>query len=94
MRSPPSDGACESTGSWNEAQFSDSRFDELVREARRTADADQQRALYAEAMPIIAENSGWIVPQWSDRMWPAKNRLKGVRLDFVNNADLIGAWLE
>lgn len=86
--------ACESTGSWNEAQFADARFDDLVRQARQTADVAQQRTIYAEAMPILAENSGWIVPQWSDRMWPAKSRLKGVRLDFINNADLAGAWLE
>lgn len=86
--------ACESTGAWNESQFSDARFDELVRKARQTASVDEQRALYAEAMPILAETSGWIVPQWSDRMWPAKSRLKGVRLDFVNNADLTAAWLQ
>ena len=85
--------ACESTGTWNEAQFSNARFDELVREARRSPDAARQRELYAEAMPILANESGWIIPQWSDRMWPAKARLHGVALDFINNADFTDAWV-
>lgn len=86
--------ACESNGPWNEAQFADENFDKLVRQARQTADIDEQRALYAQAMPILANNSGWIIPQWSDRMWPAKTRLQGVQLDFINNADFTNAWLE
>jgi hypothetical protein len=44
-------------------------------------------------MPLLANESGWIVPQWSDRMWPAKARLNGVALDFINNADFSEAWL-
>jgi peptide/nickel transport system substrate-binding protein len=85
--------ACESNGTWNEAQFADATFDRLVREARRSPDPVKQKELYAEALPILAQQSGWIVAQWSDRMWPAKSRLKGVRLDFINNADFSEAWI-
>lgn len=85
--------ACETAGTWNEAQFSNADFDRLVTEARRSPDAERQRALYAEAMPLLANESGWIIPQWSDRMWPAKARLRGVELDFINNADFTNAWL-
>ena len=85
--------ACESSGTWNEAQFSNPKFDELIREARKSPDVNRQRELYAEAMPILAQESGWIIPQWSDRMWPAKKRLSGVALDFINNADFTDAWV-
>lgn len=85
--------ACETAGSWNEAQFSNAGFDRLVGEARRSPDPSRQRELYAEAMPLLANESGWIIPQWSDRMWPAKGRLRGVELDFINNADFANAWL-
>ena len=64
-----------------------------MREARRSPDVARQRELYVEAMPILASESGWIIPQWGDRMWPAKARLQGVALDFINNADFTDAWV-
>ena len=80
-------------GPWNRVPYNNPKFDELVREARRTPDAAKQKALYADAMPLLANESGWIVPQWGDRIWPAKARLQGVALDFINNADFSEAWL-
>jgi len=85
--------ACEANGVWNEAQFKNPQFDSLVAEARSTTDADRQRELYAEAMPLLAQDSGWIIPQWGDRIWPAKKRFAGLKLDFIDNVDFTNAYL-
>jgi peptide/nickel transport system substrate-binding protein len=85
--------ACESKGVWNESQFSNSTFDKLVRAARATSDISKQKQYYAEAMPILANQSGWIVTGWGNRVWPAKKRLQGVELDFIDNADFRRAFI-
>ncbi len=85
--------ACVTKGVWNEAQFSNADFDGLIRAARSTTNQARQRSLYAQAMPLLADQSGWIITQWGNRIWPATTTFKGVALDFINNADFHSAYL-
>jgi hypothetical protein len=44
-------------------------------------------------MPLLAQQSGWIIPYWGNRIWPAKQNLHGVQLDYNSNANFLKAWI-
>jgi peptide/nickel transport system substrate-binding protein len=85
--------ACETNSTENESDFTNTTFDNLVNAARRTIDVATQRRLYAEAMPLLADESGWVIPYWANRIWPAGNSLRGVQLSFQDNADWTAAYI-
>lgn len=47
---------------WNEANWSNEEFDEIVREARSVIDQDERAELYARAQEILSEEGGVIIP--------------------------------
>jgi peptide/nickel transport system substrate-binding protein len=85
--------ACESNSTENESSFKNSQFDKLVTAARGTTDVKKQREYYAEAMPLLADRSGWVIPYWGNRIWPARKKLKGLNLSFQDNCDWLQAYL-
>ena len=50
------------TASWNETDWTNDRFETLLREARADGDEAARRAAYAEMQAIVAEDGGTIVP--------------------------------
>lgn len=83
--------ALVSSAVWPEPQFKNAAFDKLINQASRTGDLKTQQRLYHRALPIAARNSGWIVPAWGDRVWPAAKSLQGVQLDWTSLARLTDA---
>jgi len=79
---------------WNESQFDDPEFNDAIAKSRAATDLESQRAAYAEALPILAERSGWSIPFWFDRTFPAKKALQGVVVDPVQQLDFTRASLE
>jgi peptide/nickel transport system substrate-binding protein len=80
-----------SKGKWNESKFADPQFDEQIASAARTTDTNEQRRIYGEALPVFQKRGGWVLPAFGDRLWPVKNELKDVMLDWIDLADLSGA---
>jgi ABC-type transport system substrate-binding protein len=78
---------------WNESQFSDPTYDALIAESRTTTDPRRQSEAYAQALRILAHKSGWMIPFWFDRVFPAKKRLQDVGLDPVNNVEFLHSFL-
>ena len=78
----------------NESGFLSSRFTSLINQSRQTTSLTRQKELYAEAMPIIAQQAGWFSPYWGNRIWPARANLKGVQLDFIDNCDWTTAYFD
>ena len=47
---------------WNETNWSNEEFDDIIREARSVIDEDERAELYARAQEIVAEEGGSIIP--------------------------------
>lgn len=71
--------ACHSDGSWNDMKWSNEEFDRLVEKARSVADLEERGKLYRQALKILHEEGGWIVPYWTDRLTVISPGLKNYK---------------
>jgi peptide/nickel transport system substrate-binding protein len=55
-----------SNAPFNEPHFRDKEFDDLIALARKTANPQQRRRIYTQAMQRVHDASGWIIPGFLD----------------------------
>lgn len=65
-----------SGSSSNETAFSNRRFDRLIAQAPRTTDPQKQKALYWEALRILQDRSGSVIPVHTPLYWGKARRLR------------------
>ena len=81
-------------GNFNAPKWDDPTLDELVFEARRAPTRDEQIALFHEALELVGNNSGWIMPYWYNAPFVSKPELKDVGLDTVSIINFANAHFE
>jgi peptide/nickel transport system substrate-binding protein len=72
---------------WNEAFWSNERFDELVKMARGVKDGPERREIYCEAQQIMWDEGGSIIPLFTDWLDARSTKLGGHRKHPVGEGD-------
>jgi peptide/nickel transport system substrate-binding protein len=69
-----------SEASANEMKWENEEFDTVLEDAMQTPDPDEKQALYTDALQILHEEGGWIIPAFQDRL--------GAKGSYVGNFDV------
>jgi peptide/nickel transport system substrate-binding protein len=78
---------------WNESKIDVPQIDELLNEAARTTAPQEQKRLIWDALELVRDEAGWIVPGWVHQIFLAKQGLEGVKLGALASLDLSEASL-
>jgi peptide/nickel transport system substrate-binding protein len=78
---------------WNESKISIPQIDELLNEAARTPEFDQQREIIWQALTLVRDDAGWIVPGWVHQLFLKKAELGGIGFRVLAGLDLRQATL-
>jgi peptide/nickel transport system substrate-binding protein len=79
---------------WNEANWSNEEFDEIVREARSVADEDERRELYRQAQEILAEEGGAIIPYFMSVTGVWNEKVRGYNMHPLRWVEFHRVWIE
>jgi len=86
-----------STADWNDTQFNDPHFDELLLSARGELDQVKRKAIYREMGTIVRDEGGLILPMFNDFIDAANDKVGGYVKDpngaMMNGFALEKAWL-
>ena len=75
---------------WNEAYWSNARFDTLLAEARAELDSDKRRTMYYEMQDIVANQGGVAVPMFANYLFATRQTV-GTPATIGSNLDMDGA---
>ena len=65
---------------WNESEWSNAEFDELLTKAEGTIDVDERRKLMARMEKIMQEDGPLVMPMWKEAFTYMSNRVKGFKM--------------
>ncbi|MFN2215573.1 MAG: 4-phytase, partial [Anaerolineales bacterium] len=83
-----------SNAKWNESHFTDSEFDNLVKEAGSTLDESKRIADYSQIQQILAERGPIIIPYYFVQFGAINSNFKGFELRaFAGRTDLRTIYL-
>ena len=83
-----------SNAKWNESHFTDSEFDNLVKEAGSTLDESKRIADYSQIQQILAERGPIIIPYYFVQFGAINSNFKGFELKaFAGRTDLRTIYL-
>jgi len=89
--------AYSSTADWNDTQYNDPHFDELLLSARGELDQAKRKAIYREMGMIVRDEGGLICPMFNDFIDAASDKVGGYVKDpngaMMNGFALEKAWL-
>ncbi len=71
---------CDAVGSSNRAYWCNKEFDDLIQQARQTADLDKRTELYMKAQEIFNEEAPWVTIAHSMVSEPVNKKLKNYKL--------------
>ncbi len=74
---------------WNEARWSNKRFNELLLQARGELDATKRRSLYVEMQRLVHEDGGSVIPVFMAYTHAASTKI-GLPAQLANNWELDG----
>ena len=84
--------AYEAGGPWNESQWDDPRFQELLFAGRTELDSAKRRTIYREMQEILSNRGGTVIPMYANYVDAASSSLAhGENLG--NNFQLDGSRL-
>ena len=78
---------------WNESKINSPDIDVLLNEAARAPDFEDQQRLIREALTIVRNEAGWIVPGWVHQLFLKQPALNGIRFRVLAGLDLREATL-
>jgi peptide/nickel transport system substrate-binding protein len=76
-----------SKGSWNATHWANATFDKAIATAREASSLDEQKAAYAEAQQLMATEDGHVMPIFGAYVSAHSSKVKGLKLDFVQQTD-------
>jgi peptide/nickel transport system substrate-binding protein len=79
---------------WNEANWSNDEFDEIVREARSVIDEDERFELYSRAQEILAEEGGAIIPYFMSVTGAWNEKVRGYQMHPLRWVEFHRVWLD
>jgi peptide/nickel transport system substrate-binding protein len=79
---------------WNEANWSNEEFDDLVREARSVVDEDERRELYRQAQEILAEEGGAIIPYFMSVTGVWHEKVRGYNMHPLRWVEFHRVWID
>ncbi len=82
-----------SNATWNEPQYKSQKLDDLVAQGLATTDPEEQQRIYSEALELVANEAGTMIPYFINTLWPAKANLEGIILDPQRSVMFHEAWL-
>ncbi len=82
--------AYHSTAQWNEGNWSNPDFDELIDAARSESDLAQRKALYKQAQKLLMEDGAVVIPYFRPLFTAAHKRLEGFQPHPAGWLDLRG----
>ena len=77
----------------NESHMHDAQFEQLLVDARATADTTKQHDLFEQAYQRIADDGGVIIPAYANRLLGVKNNVNGVQVGFQRDVVLTKTYL-
>ncbi|ESY85945.1 peptide ABC transporter substrate-binding protein [Mesorhizobium sp. LNHC220B00] len=88
----------QSKAPWNEAHFSNEKFDQMLVQARGEFDADKRKRLYADMGQIVRDEGGVILPMFRDFIDATGPQVGGWATDgnqeLMNGYALSKCWLQ
>ena len=85
--------AYKSGASWNDAFWSNERFDKLLVEARSELDEAKRRDMYYEMQSIVRDDGGTVIPMFANFVFAMTDKVE--HGEMANNFALDGArWME
>lgn len=78
---------------WNEGRYNNPDLDALLAEGLATTDPAEQNAIYQEALALVANEAGMMIPYFIDTQWPAKTNVNGMIFDPSRSIMFHEAWL-
>ena len=73
-------GICNlSDAPWNESQWKNKKFDQLLVSSRSETDYAKRKALYCEMQQLIVDTGGTIIPSFSDFIDGISEKVKGLK---------------
>jgi len=77
----------QSEASWNEGQFKNERFDQVIKEARSELDFNRRKELYGEAQKLLYDEGASIIPLFTNWLDAKSEKLKGYTAHPFGEAD-------
>jgi peptide/nickel transport system substrate-binding protein len=69
----------QSEAAWNETQWKNQRFDELLVLGRKTTDPAKRYEIYCEACTLLHDDGGAFIPFFYDFVEATRKRIQGYR---------------
>jgi peptide/nickel transport system substrate-binding protein len=82
-----------SNAKWNESKFRSPKLDHLMDAGAATLNPAKQRAIFRQALDLVATQSGVGISYFVNKTHAAKKRVNGVQVDPVYHLILEKAWL-
>jgi peptide/nickel transport system substrate-binding protein len=82
-----------STAPWQETKVKSKGIDDLLAQALATPDLKKQQRLFQQALLIVANEEGNVIPAYADRLFVAKKKLRGVESTWLQGVRLHKAYL-
>ena len=80
--------------SWNESNWTNEEFEELLSEARGILDDDERREVYREAQQLLSDEGAVIIPYFISVIGAWSNRVHGFALNPTRMVELHKVWIE
>ncbi|MDX1655585.1 MAG: ABC transporter substrate-binding protein, partial [Candidatus Competibacteraceae bacterium] len=72
---------CDAVGSANRARWCNEQFEDLIQEAKRTADKERRTTLYQQAQQVFKEQAPWATIAHSVVFQPVRKEVQDFRID-------------
>jgi peptide/nickel transport system substrate-binding protein len=86
-----------STADWNDTQYNDPHFDELLLKARGELDQAKRKSIYREMGTMVRDDGGLICPMFNDFIDAVSDKVGGYADDpngsLMNDFALVDTWL-
>ena len=80
--------------SWNETNWVNEEFEELLEEARGVLDDDERREVYKQAQQILSEDGGAIIPYFMSVIGAWSNNVYGYEMNPTRLVELHKVWID
>lgn len=79
---------------WNESNWSNEEFEQLLEEALGILDEDERREVYREAQQLLAEEGAVVIPYFISVIGAWSNRVHGFEMNPTRLVELHKVWIE
>jgi peptide/nickel transport system substrate-binding protein len=78
---------------WNECKLKNPTLDDLLSQALRTTDEEEQKAIYQDALREVNDKHGTSIPAFVSKLWVKKNNVQGEELELSRGMIMKRAYI-